>query len=89
MLADSRPTDNYAVLAHSSLSAANRKSAFVQMTFFGRYVQTCKPPFKMLEIESRASSNESLSEIRTAQMCGTSKWNVAMTDGRLTVNLLK
>ena len=59
------------------------------MTFFGRYVQKCKPPFKMLEIESQAFSNESSSEIWTVQMCGTSKWNVAMTDGRLTVSFLK
>ena len=89
MVADSWPMDNYAVLAHSSLSAANRKSAFVQITFFERYVQKCEPPFKMLEIESQAHSNESLNEIWTAQMCGTSKWNVAMTNGRLTVSLLK
>ena len=89
MMAESWLTDNYPILARSRLSAENRKNAFMQMTFFGRYIQKCEPPFKMLEIESQPPSGDSLNEIWTAQMCGTMKWNVAVTDDRLTVALIK
>jgi hypothetical protein len=87
IVAESWPTNNYPVLAHSGLSYADRNSALVQITFFGRFFQKCEPPFKMLEIESQASSNGDLNEIWSAQMCGGLKWNVAMTDGQLGVTL--
>lgn len=84
MVAESWPTDNYPILANSKLSYSDRNVALMYITIFA-HAQGCKPPFKMLEIKSQASSSESLSEIWTAQMCGTSKWNVAMTDGQVNV----
>jgi len=81
MVAESWPTDIYAVLADSGLSRADRKTALVQMTLIGRYGLKCEPPFKMLKVESQASSKDSSNEIWTAQMCGTSKWSVAMSNG--------
>jgi hypothetical protein len=84
IVAESWPTDGYAILSNSKLSYSNRKLALMYITIFG-HALNCKPPFKMLEIESQASSGESPSEIWTAQMCGTLKWNVAMTDGQVNV----
>ncbi len=89
MVAESWPTDNFPVLADSRLPSADRRTALVQMTIFGRYVYKCEPPFKVLKVEIQSYSNEGSNEIWTTQMCGTSTWNVALTNGRVIVSLLK
>ncbi len=58
----------------SALSRTSRRAATRKLT---------------AEIDSQASSNEGLNETWAVQMCGISKWKVAMTDGRLSISLLK